>query len=141
MGVTVRCVDYFYVTVQDEPGQAYKLLSELASAEVNLLAFGVVPMGTAETQLTLFPEHTGYLANVIDKLGLIMHGPRSAILVQGDDQLGALTEMHRKLSDAGINIYASNGVTDGRGGYGYIIYLRPEDLKRASDLLDARWTR
>jgi hypothetical protein len=134
-------VDYFYVTVQDKPGQAYKLLAELASADVNLLAFGVVPMGTLETQLTLFPEHTGYLANAVDKLGLTLQGPRSALLVQGDDKLGALTDIHRTLSDAHINIYASNGVTDGKGGYGYIIYVRPEDLEKAAELLNARWTR
>lgn len=141
MAVTVKCVDYFYVTVQDKPGQAYKLLSDLASADINLLAFGAVPMGPMETQLTLFPEHTGHLANVVDKLGLTLQGPHSALMVQGDDKLGALIEIHRTLSDAKINIYASNGVTDGRDGYGYVIYLRPEDLNRAADLLDARWAR
>jgi hypothetical protein len=140
MTVTVKCVDYFYVTVQDKPGEAYKLLAKLASADINLLAFGIVPMGTLETQLTLFPEHTGYLANAVDKLGLTLQGPRSAILVQGDDKLGALIEIHRKLSEENINIYASNGVTDNKGGYGYIIYLRPEDLNRAAELLDASRT-
>jgi hypothetical protein len=141
MGASVKCVDYFYVTVPDRPGQAYRLLSELASADVNLLAFGAVPMGATDTQLTVFPESTGRMANIVDRLGLTLHGPHSAILVQGDDQLGALIEIHRKLRDASINIYASNGVTNGRGGYGYIIYLHPEDLKKAADLLGATWTR
>lgn len=141
MAATVRCVDYFYVTVADRPGEAYKLLAEFASAEVNLLAFGAIPVGPTDTQLTVFPESTGRMANTIERLGLTIHGPHSALLVQGDDQLGALVDIHRTLSDASINIYASNGVTDGQGGYGYVIYIRPEDLNRAADLLDARWTR
>lgn len=141
MTAEVKCVEYFYVTVQDRPGQAYRLLAELASHGVNLLAFGAVPMGPVETQLTLFPDHTGRLANAVDRLGLTLQGPHSAILVQGDDRLGALVEIHRTLSDAGINLYASSGVTDGKNGFGYVIYLRPEDLKPAADLLHASWSR
>jgi hypothetical protein len=141
MAANVKCVDYFYVTVPDQPGQAYRLLAELASAEVNLLAFGAIPVGPTDTQLTLFPESSGRMANSIERLGLMIHGPHSALLVQGDDQLGALVDIHRRLSDARINIYASNGVTNGAGGYGYVIYIRPEDFNRAVDLLDARWTR
>jgi hypothetical protein len=141
MTANVQCVEYFYVTVQDKPGQAYRLLAELASQDVNLLAFGAVPMGPFETQLTLFPDHTGRLANAVDRLGLTLQGPHSAIMVQGDDRLGALVEIHRRLSDAGINIYASSGVTDGKSGFGYVIYLKPEDLSAASDILNAAWSR
>jgi len=141
MTATVKCVDYFYVTVPDRPGQAYRLLAELASAEVNLLAFGAIPMGPSGTQLTVFPESTGRMANIIDRRGLTLHGPHSALLVQGDDQLGALIEIHRKLRDASINIYASHGVTDGQGGYGYVIYVNNEDIKKAAEVLGATWTR
>lgn len=141
MTATVKCVDYFYVTVQDKPGQAYKVLAELASHDVSLLAFGAIPMGPFETQLTLFPDNTGRLANALDRVGLTLQGPHSALLVQGDDRLGALVEIHRTLSDAGINIYASSGVTDGKNGFGYVLYLRADDLSAAADLLHASWTR
>lgn len=141
MTAKVTCIEYFYVTVQDKPGQAYRILAELASQDVNLLAFGAVPMGPYETQLTLFPDNSGRLASAIDRLGLTLQGPHSALLVQGDDRLGALVDIHRTLRDSGINIYASNGVTDGSNGFGYVIYLRPEDLNRAADLLHAAWSR
>jgi hypothetical protein len=52
-------------------------------------------------------------------------------LVQGDDELGALAELHMRLSDARVNVYASTGVADGRGSFGYIIYVRPEEYDRA----------
>ena len=39
-----------------------------------------------------------------------------ALLVQGDDELGALaTQVHERLIDAGVDVYASSGVTNGSG--------------------------
>lgn len=80
MALNIRRVEYFYTSVEDQPGKAYKLLSQLADIGVNLLAF-------------------------------------TAILVQGDDELGALKEIHKKLFQVNVNVYASNGVTDGKGSF------------------------
>ena len=135
MSVVVRGVDYFYVMVKDRPGEAYRLLSALAAVEVNLLAFNAIPMGPEHTQLVLFPDSVERLINAAKEEGLILTGPERAFLVQGDDLLGALADIHLKLSDAQINVYASSGVTDGRGGYGYIMYIRPEDFQKASQVL------
>jgi hypothetical protein len=33
-------------------------------------------------------------------------------------------------------VFASTGVADGRGGYGYIIFVRPEEYERAAEALD-----
>ena len=62
-------------------------------------------------------------------------GGVSAIRFQGDDELGALARIHQKLYEANINIYASNGVTDGRGSYGYLIYVKKGDCDRAVQAL------
>jgi hypothetical protein len=56
-------------------------------------------------------------------------------LIQGDDHLGALAEIHRRLLDARVNIYASTGVTDGDGHYGYVIYVKEEDHQAAARAL------
>lgn len=135
MGATIRGVEYFLTTVYDRPGSAYETLSQLAREDVNLLAFGAIPMGPGHTQLTLFPENTDKLIRAADKLGMTLLGPNKAFLIQGDDHLGALVEFHRKLYDARINIFASSGVTDGKGGYGYVMYLRPEDHENAKTVL------
>jgi RNA polymerase sigma factor (sigma-70 family) len=58
-----------------------------------------------------------------------------ALLVQGDDHLGVLAEVHEKLYHAGVNVYASNAVTDGKGDFGYIIYVRPETFDQAARAL------
>jgi len=36
------------------------------------------------------------------------------------------------LYDAQINVYASSGVSDGRGHYGYILYVRGQDYEAAA---------
>ncbi|HSB29616.1 MAG TPA: hypothetical protein VLE19_17245 [Pyrinomonadaceae bacterium] len=131
MAFSIRRVDYFYATVKDEPGEAYKLLSLLASLGINLLAVTAIPYGPMNTQLTLFPEDTGKLRSEALKAGLKLEGPQPAILIQGDDKLGALVEVHMKLYDANVNVYASSGVSNGKGSYGYIIYVRPDDFQRA----------
>lgn len=135
MGPKIRRVQYFYAMVKDEPGEAYRMLTQLASADVNLLAFKAIPMGPGLTQLVLFPETSERLAFAAEQTGVVLSGPQCAFLIQGDDRLGALVELHAKLSEAKINVYASDGVTDGRGGYGYVLYVRPDDYESAAGLL------
>jgi hypothetical protein len=135
MASSVRRVEYFNTTVQDRPGEAYKLLSQLADLGLNLVAFTAVPVGPLHAQLTLFPEDPARMADVARKAGLMLDGPHPALLVQGDDELGALARLHAKLFDAGVNVYASSGVADGRGSFGYVIYVRPEDYGRAAAAL------
>jgi hypothetical protein len=131
MAFEIRRVDYFYATVKDKPGEAYKLLALLTSLGINLLAITAVPFGPMNTQLTIFPEDTGKLRSVAEKSGLKLDGPQPALLVQGDDKLGSLAEVHMKLYEANVNVYASSGVADGKGSYGYVIYVRPDDYEKA----------
>lgn len=131
----IRKVDYFHTTVRDRPGEGYKLLAQLAEMGLNLLAFTAVPVGPSSTQLTLFPEDPGRMASAAQRAGMIMDGPHPAFLVQGDDELGALAEIHELLYRATVNIYASTGVTDGRGTFGYLIFVRSEDCDRAAAAL------
>jgi len=135
MAYRIRRVDYFYTTINDEPGQAYQVLSHLAGLGVNLLAFHGVPMGPMRTQLTLFPEDTPKMIVAARKAGWHLDGPHHAMLVQGDDELGALAAIHMKVYEAKVNISASTGVADGRGGFGYILYMRPEEFERAAAAL------
>lgn len=137
MEAKARIVDYFYTMVKDRPGEACKILSHFAREDVNLLAFSAVPVGHEQTQLVVFPEHTDRLVRAAEKSGLNLVGPHHAILIQGDDRLGALVGLLQKLCDARINMSSSWGVTDGRGGYGYVIHVRAEDVAQAARVLEA----
>jgi hypothetical protein len=135
MAFNIRRIDYFYATVKDQPGEGYKLLTELAEMGINLLAFTAVPVGPMHTQLTLFPADTPKMTNEAGKVGLALDGPHPALLVQGDDELGALANIHIKLYEATVNVYASSGVTDGKGSFGYVLYIRPQEYDRAVSAL------
>ena len=135
MAFQLRKVDYFYLNLADEPGRYLKLLKQLAELGIDLLAFASVPVGPARTQLAVFPADSGRLLRESERAGLVLDGPHPALLAQGDDELGALAGVHERLHRAGVEVYASNGVADGRGGYGYVLYVRPEDVARATDAL------
>ena len=136
MAITIRRVSYYYTSVGDEPGVGYQLLSHLAEQGINLLAFTGVPTGPARVQLTLFPEDARMLEFVAGRAGLELEGPHDAFLVLGDDELGVIASIHEKLYQADVNVYASSGVADGAGRFGYVIYVKPEDLDRAAAALE-----
>jgi hypothetical protein len=136
MAYKISQVDYFYTTVPDRPGEAYKLLSVLSELGINLLAFAAVPVGPTRTQLTLFPDDSLRMEAEARKAGLELDGPHPALLVRGDDELGALAQIHDRLNSAGVNVFASTGVADGGGSFGYVIYVRPEEFERAAACLE-----
>ena len=135
MAETVRSVDYFYATVDSVPGQARRLLEFCSAHEVNLINFTAFPIGLGRAQLDFFPENTQKLIKAAGDAGIPLVGPKKAFLVQGEDRPGVLVEYHLRLADAGVNVYAANGTTDGRGGFGYILWVKPEDYEKAAEAL------
>ena len=136
MAYKIRRIDYFQATVKDQPGEAYQLLSQLADLGVNLLALTMVPMGPMATQITFFPENSHGLMHAASQAKLPLNGPRRALMIQGDDVLGALVDVHARLASAGVNVFAANGISDGVGHYCYILHVRPEDYERAAGVLE-----
>ncbi len=133
--MNIQRVTYFHATVQEEPGEAYRLLSSLADAGVNLLAFTAIPVGPEHTQLMLFPDHSETLARAAERAGIALTGPERALLCRGDERLGAIAEVHRRLADASVNVYASSGVTADCGRFGYVLYVKAEQFERAAQVL------
>lgn len=135
MAFAIRSVDYYYATVRDELGAAYRVLSKLAELGVNLLAFTAVPSGPDLAQFALFPDDPHKLTAEARAAGLPLDGPHHALLIQGDDELGALANVHDRLIDAGVDIYASSGVTNGEGTFGYLVYVREDQFEKAASTL------
>jgi hypothetical protein len=122
--------------VDNQPGEGARFLTWLASEEVNLLAFIATPITDSQTQLTIYPHNPMWLGQAARREGLVLTGPLHAFIVHGDDELGALVEIHRKLAEFGINIETSSGITDGKGGYRYIMHVEPGDFEEAARILD-----
>jgi hypothetical protein len=137
MAFDIKSVEYYYITVEDKVGEGFKLLSVFAGVGVNLLAFEAVPLGPMRTQFTLFPDDGLKMTEEAKKAGITLDGPHSALLIKGDnDEPGALAGIYEKLSQAGINVYASNGIADIKGGYGVILYFKQEDYEKAVAALE-----
>lgn len=135
MSSTVKEVEYYYIIVDDKPGEARKMLEFLSERQVNLNALTAFPVGEGQSQLNFFPEDPDLLNRAADDAQIPVKGPKKAFLIQGEDRIGALYDYHLKLSNAGINIYASNGVVDGTGRFGFIIWVDPADYENAAKAL------
>ena len=135
MTFAIRPAEYYYANVRDELGAAYRVLSQLAERGVNLLAFTAVPAGPSLAQFALFPETPAKLVEEARAAGLSLDGPHRALLVQGDDELGAFASVHERLLKVGVDIYASSGAIDGRGSFGYVMYVREDQFERAVEAL------
>jgi predicted amino acid-binding ACT domain protein len=140
MAVDLRLIEYFRTTVKDQPGEGLAVLSALATEGVNLVAFTAIPHGQTETQLMLFPESAPALVGCAARTGIPLDGPHRAIFVTGDDELGAIADIHRILAHADLNIIASTGLADRCGTFGYIIHLREADIAAASHVLAGAFT-
>lgn len=140
MAFSIRSIEYFHATVKDEPGEGFALLSALASEGVNLMAFNAVPLGAKDTQLTLFPDSSAALTRAAAAIRIPLDGPHRALLVLGDDKLGAFAEVHRIIAQAGLNVIASSGLADTRGTFGYIIHLRNAEIDLAAQVLAGAFT-
>ena len=132
---SVKDVEYFSIVVADKPGEARKLLEFLSEKSVNLLALTAFPLGEGESRIDFFPEDPAPLRQAAEDAEVPLVGPKRAFLIQGEDEIGALYDFHLKLYNARINVRACNGVVDGTGRFGYVIWVDPADYEEASKVL------
>jgi hypothetical protein len=127
-------VSYFYTTATDRPGEGAGVLRVLSDHGVNLRAFSATPMGPDHTHFVLFPERPEAMVRILQDAGLLVSGPHHALLVEGEDEIGALEGLYRTLQERGIHVYSSLAIGS-RGRFGCILYLKPSDLDPALDAL------
>jgi hypothetical protein len=135
MALSVRRARYFYTTVDNTPGKGAEILGKLRSSGISLLAFTVFPVDAQYVQMDFLSDHPDKLKIALEEEGFDVVGPRKAFLIQGEDTVGALVEHHVHLAAAGISVYAANGVADGRGHFGYVLWVAPDDFERAAEIL------
>ncbi len=136
MAFDIKTVQYYNTTVEAHAGAASKLLALFAGAGVNLLAFKAVPVEPGRTRFTLFPNDGSKMTEGAQKGELKLDGPYPALLVKGGDESGALADIYEKLSQADIPVNESSGIADINGGYGVVLYLKPEDCDKAVAALE-----
>jgi len=135
MADAIRVVEYFYVTVPNKPGEGARLLDTLRREGVNLLAFSAFPAGR-QSQADFVPEDAAAFRRVAKKAKWKVKGPKKGFLVQGDDRVGAVSDLIGALAAAKINITALDAVSV-HGRYGAIFWVAPKDLKKATKIAGA----
>jgi hypothetical protein len=137
MGDSVQSVDYYSVVVDDKPGAVQGVLKELSDTDVNLLAFLGFPAGEGQSQIDLVPEDPAALRTAAGQLDLRLNGPEKALLVQGDERVGAVADITSTLGDAGVNITAAAAVGAGAQRFGIVVWVARDDYDRAAKALGA----
>ena len=135
MAEKVKIIEYFYATVNDRPGEGRRLLEHLSEKGVNLIAFNAFPIGIEISQLNLYPSNPEQLQSAAADANIDLIGPKQAILIQGDDRVGALHHHHLKLANAGINVHAATGFVIDPGKYGFLLWVDPKDVRKAEEVL------
>ena len=134
---SVRKASYYSMKVPQRPGSGAQLLAALKAAQVNLLAFtGFPERGGA--QVDFVPQDNAKFAQAARKAKLKISSRKTVFLAQGEDRVGALTQILGKLATAIINVVALNAVTAGKRRYGAMFWVKPKDVAKASRLLKAR---
>jgi hypothetical protein len=136
MAETVRLVDYYSMQVSDKPGAGYQILERLGEAGVYLLAFSGFPKGR-RAQLDFVPVNTPTFKAVARKAGWKLAGPKKVFLIYGDDRIGVVAELLEKLTEAKINVTATQAIIAGADRFGMILWVKPRAVRRASKVLGA----
>jgi len=129
--IVVRKVEYFYTSTRDKSADGSRFLSRLAARNVDLMALTAVPFGPDKAQFTMFPTIPSSLIEAARAEKIALDGPHFSLLVQGIDHVGAFAGVLSTLAAANVDVYSIQGMTDGRGGFSYIVYLKPSDIDRA----------
>jgi hypothetical protein len=80
----IRRIDYYYVSVPDQPGAAARILSDLHQAGINLLGISAFPHGARKSQLDFIPEDSVAFAKTAKSAGLKLSKKKTGFLIQGD---------------------------------------------------------
>jgi hypothetical protein len=132
---TIRRIDYFYAQVQDKPGEGARILGTLKEAGVNLLSFTAFPIEGGRSQLDFVPEKSDALRGAAKAAGLGLSPAKQAFLIQGSDRVGVVAQVLKKLGDAGVNVHALNAACAPGGGYGMILWVKPQEIDAAAKAL------
>jgi len=135
MAETVRTAEYFYVMVPDKPGEGARVLGELRSAGVNLVAYSGFPSGRG-AQLDVVPTDPAAFKAVAKQRKWKVKGPKRAFLIEGDDRVGACADVLGRLAAAKINVTAMDALAGG-GRYAAILWVKPRDVKKTASVLGA----
>ena len=137
MAHRVRKVNYFNLTVPNRAGQAEQILREVRGENINMHAFTGFPLRAGKTQIDLVTDESAKVRKMARKNDWRISKSKKAFLVTGNDEIGAVHKVLKKLADNKINVTAADAVAAGKGRYGMILWVKPKAYSRAARTLNA----
>lgn len=138
MAYRVRKVNYYKMTVSSRAGQAEKVLGAIKEAGIDMYAFSGFPTKAGKSQIDLISDESAAIRRLAKKSNWRLSKTKKAFLVQGNDQIGAIHKIFKKLADEKIDVTAADAVAAGVGRYGMILWVKPKVYNRAARVLKAR---
>jgi len=135
--MAVRKASYYSMKVPQRPGAGAQLLAALKAAKVSLLAFTGFP-ASGGAQVDFIPKDNARFTQAARKAKMKLSARKTVFLAQGEDRVGALTQILGRLAKAKINVVSLQAVTAGKGRYGAMFWVKAKDVARASRALKAR---
>lgn len=136
MAAVVKKVDYYYTLAPNKAGVGARVFNALKDEGVNLVAFICFPVSEQQSQLDFVPSNHQVFLDAAKKAGLKLVGPKTAFLIQGEDRVGAVTDVLDRLEKAHINITAFHAIAAGAGRFGAIFWVKPRNVNRAAQAVD-----
>lgn len=135
MAHAIRKIDYYALSIPDKAGEGHRILSALAREGVNLLAVVGFPLGEGKAQIDLVPENAAAFSQMAERMKLRTRKPKQAFLVQGDDHVGAVSEVLGKLASQKIQLTAAQALAAGAGRWAMILWVKPGSVEKAAKAL------
>ena len=137
MAEIVKRIEYYYTIVPNQAGEGAKVFNALKAGGVNLIALNGFPTSTQRAQLDFVPSDRDAFLKAAQKAGVKLVGPKVAFLIQGEDRVGAVADIVNKLGQARLNVVAMNAIAAGRRRYGAVLWVKPRNVTKATEILGA----
>lgn len=83
------------------------------------------------------PRNAAAFRKAMKRAGLQVSAKKTVFLIQGSDRVGAIHKVMDMLGKAGINVTAIDAVTDGKGHYGALLWVKAAHVRKAAKVLGA----
>jgi hypothetical protein len=126
------------MTIPSRAGQAEAVLGAVKEAGINMHAFSGFPTKAGKSQIDFISEDSAAIRRLAKRSSWRLSKSKKAFLIQGNDEIGAIHKIFKKLADEKINVTAADAVAAGVGRYGMILWVKPKVYNRAARVLKAK---
>lgn len=131
----IKRVKYFFLAVEDKPGEVARLCALLKQKGVDLNSLWALGLGIGKAQLYVVARDAQKFENVLNAEGWEFK-KGTCFQIISSDELGVVSDMLGKIGSAGINLLAMDAIAvDGK--VGYYLWSREDEVEKLGKVLGA----